>query len=195
MNLITPPLVGSIRNLLDSQSLRLFENSSWGADTLDHRSLMREFLAKHLDASESDFKTSILDLNLPATKIGSKFCSITHATDKGLIAIDQNPIGIDLEVSARVNEKTVRRIASDKEVSRMPNSSALWCAKESAFKALRSFQQPTTMSQLEIGGWRESQYELLFFELKNVEDFLAPQGRGALIQSDIWSLAIFIFSS
>ena len=188
MNVITVPLIGSFRNTLGSQSLRLFEKEEWGSLTPQHRQKMREFLL-----SQQQTQVPLAD---PLTRIGERYCSLTHSTERGVIAIDSTPVGVDLEKNARVQARVVARIAnSPKELERMPNPAALWTAKEASFKALSSFAQPPVMSHLEIGGWRESQDGLVFFELKNAEDFSAPQGRGALFQSDIWSLAVFSFSS
>lgn len=191
MNIITIPLQGSFRNTLNNQSLRVFEKTEWGSRQGEHRPLIRQFLAQQ----QADESPRLLDLNEIPVRVGEKYCSITHSLDQGIIALCDSPVGIDLEKTDRVQDKIVARVSSEKELQRAPSAAALWCAKESAFKALRTFQQPEVLSHLEIGGWRESQDGLLFFELKNSEDFNAPQGRGAFYHNDIYSLAIFTFSS
>lgn len=199
MNVTTVPVIGSFRNTLGTQSLRIFEKEEWGAHNPEHRQKMREFLRIQAQPPQPATPQSSQDPLVfpePLTRVGEKYCSLTHTLKRGLIALDSFPVGIDLEENSRVQARVVARIASSaKELERMPNPAALWTAKEAAFKALYSFTQPPVMSQLEIGGWRESQDGLIFFELKNAEDFSAPQGRGALFQSDIWSLAVFSFSS
>lgn len=197
MSIITIPVQGSFRNTLNNQSLRVFEKAEWGSLNPDHRIEMRRFLLQHASTSEHSGKLeeTLLDLNQIPVQIGAKFCSLSHSMHQGMIAFCENPVGIDLEKSERVQPRVVARVSSEKELQRAPSASALWCAKEAAFKALRSYQQPEVLSQLEIGGWRESQDGLLLFELKNSEDFGAPQGRGAFYHNDIYSLAIFVFST
>ena len=63
-------------------------------------------------------------------------------------------LGFDLELSGRAKEKTVLRISNESELSGSPSPSALWSAKESAYKSLNRLSNPIGIRQTVIFDWR-----------------------------------------
>ncbi len=80
--------------------------------------------------------------------------SVSHCPVLGGIFFSAQPCGLDIEVIDRVQEKTVARISSANEISQMKSfqlpPAFLWAAKEASWKATRSFDQPQTLSAMQI---------------------------------------------
>lgn len=119
------------------------------------------------------------------------FFSISHSKNLGGYALAHQPIGFDIELTQRIKKETVIRISKELEHLQAPHLSFLWCAKEAAFKALRSFQQPATMSQLEIVWSKESDSQIDIFLLKNGQQWGAAEGKGCVYFFDRYTLAVF----
>lgn len=146
----------SAQELLQDPSLQLFCRPEWGSKNQDHRQLLHTQIAK-IKESASDFHTSL-----------------AHAADLGFIGASRFAIGVDAERSDRVLPKIVERVSSFNELPLAPSASALWCAKEACFKALRTFKQPPVISQLSIGDWQPRGSEVFTCRLLNSESFKAP---------------------
>lgn len=103
-------------------------------------------------------------------------------------------IGVDLEPWGRVSEEVSTRIRQTKE-SAGPYPNALWCAKESTWKALRGDRQPKTISQVQITDWRELKSfpfpEAWSFQYAEIEENGFGSGLGVVFRYQGWSLAVF----
>lgn len=170
-------MIESARQLLYCESLQVHAKTQWGSLHPDNRLLIRAE-ATRLTCPE-----------LPHS-------SISHTADLGLLVMAPHPVGVDVETTARVAEKVVARISSVQELQQSPNPSALWCAKEACFKALRSYDQPSVISKLTIGDWQKIDSQTETFTLLNSADFNSPSdNRGVILRYSSWSFGFFIFSS
>ncbi|MFP5518795.1 MAG: 4'-phosphopantetheinyl transferase superfamily protein [Bdellovibrionia bacterium] len=189
--LITGPLLGTLQNELNLLDLRLFSSPQWGANNENYRQNIRSFLQNKLQSTEP----IILDLEQPLTLFREQFISISHSPETGVVALATQPLGIDVESLTRITPKLVERISQPKELLTSPLPQVLWSAKEAAFKALVHFAQPQTMSQIEIGNWRNLDKNLFSYQVLNAADFSAPIGKGTVFCNNLTCLALFVFYS
>jgi len=94
---------------------------------------------------DSTILEKILDLSKPLVKIETAhktvYVSISHSQDLGGFVICSHPIGLDLETTHRIQNKTVERICRKEELElSLQDPSWLWPVKESIFKAMSPFQ-------------------------------------------------------
>jgi hypothetical protein len=72
----------------------------------------------------------------------------------------------------------------------------LWAAKEATYKALWHYKQPSVVSSLTIGGWRNIDSQFKTFTLLNPRNFDAPEnGRGICLQLAEHTYCFFCFCS
>ncbi len=167
----------SFRKILHSPSLQIFAHSDWGSHNPAHRELLRAEIQKHTEGK-----------NL--------YHSVSHTQDLGVFVLCESPIGVDLEITSRVQEKVVARVSSDEELSAAPSASALWCAKEACFKALKTFEQPSVVSKISIGDWQNIDSQTETFTLLNSTEFKSSsEGRGIVRQISQWSFCFFVIPS
>ncbi len=186
--------LADLKNILDCQSLEFFFRDTWSSQHTHHRKEMREFLIQKFHVQNSVDLNQLCNLDeIPSLHFIQKYLSISHCHDLGAIACANQPIGIDIEQTNRIQEKIVARMSTASELQNAPNPAHLWTAKEACFKALLSFQQPQVMSQIEITGWTEISRKLTTFRLNDHDRFLAPAGQGAVIQGENITFAIFKF--
>lgn len=129
-----------LQNFIDQQTL-VFLNQ---AAQLQHGSL------------KTDLQSGVLNRN-------SVFFSLSHSLNFGGVAMSLNPIGFDLEQTERMSDKILRRVCAPLEFQKFQTLALKqklplcfhWCAKESAWKALKGPTQPSVISDLEIS-WSES---------------------------------------
>ncbi|MDE0118728.1 MAG: hypothetical protein OXM55_01810 [Bdellovibrionales bacterium] len=81
------------------------------------------------------------------------FCNDSSSVQKSTSIKQQSSIGFDLEELGRAKEKTVLRISKKKELNKAPSPSALWSAKEAAYKSISSFQSDTHIKDISIFDW------------------------------------------
>jgi 4'-phosphopantetheinyl transferase len=163
-----------VRALLDCPSLIITAKPEWGSNNPNHRQKMREEIARRQD--------------------NQLHSSISHCPALGGIVFSPNPIGIDFEVSDRAQWSVVHRVSNPTECSEAPDPTALWCAKEAAFKALRSYSQPSVISQISIGVWKKIDSQTEKFQLLNFNDFQSPHlNKGIIIKEEKVTLSFFIF--
>ncbi len=162
-----------IQDLLQTSDLELFMDSNWGSQNSSHRKFLREF------SHSKNFA----------------FSSASHTIGCGAFAgSSSKPIGIDLEVTLRVTEAAVKRISASLERAAAPTAAALWCAKEAAFKALKTFRQPPVISSISIGEWQNIDSHTETFSINNFDEFRAPpEGRGLIMEFAPYTLAFFSF--
>ena len=63
-------------------------------------------------------------------------------------------IGFDLEELRRAKEKTVLRVSNQTELNHAPSPSALWSAKEAAYKSIGSLQNNIYIKHISIFDWQ-----------------------------------------
>lgn len=122
------------------------------------------------------------------------YTSISHCPLLGGFVKSPLPVGIDIEITGRVQWRVVHRVSSQIECSEAPNAAALWSAKEASYKALKHYSQPSVLSQISIGVWEKIDSQTEKFELLNFSDFQAPaSNKGIVIQDEKVTLSFFIF--
>lgn len=166
----------SARKILKDPSLQIYCDEAWGSQNPDHRKLIHARAAELKDARPD------------------MYVSISHCEGMGAVAFSEFPVGADVEVSARVLEKIVARVSSDDEVKSAPSFSALWSAKEACFKALRSFDQPSVLSQISIGHWQNIDSQTETCRLTNAQVFNSPsENQGIVLHEAVHTYSFFIF--
>lgn len=197
-----------IRNYLQNPSLGLEVRADWGSLQPEHRKRIREFIAHDLRRHESDLVPRAVESFLAAPpeettqalfdlekipRLPDLYLSISHCTGFGGLVWSPRPIGLDLEEASRVREMAILRISSQDELKRAPDAAALWAAKEAAYKALRAYEQPQVLSQVETESWQSLDSHTETFRLFHPRQFHAPEGRGIVIRNKSHVLAIFEF--
>lgn len=174
---LSKSVIESLHKNLPGSDLQVYSDASWGSDNPEHRSLIQH---------------SLNDLKLSK----DQHISISHCHGVGIFVVSRTPIGIDVEVKERVTEKVVARISTADELKEAPSFSSLWCAKEAAFKALKTFQQPSVVSAITIGDWQKIDSQVETFKLLNAKNFHSPsENRGVCVHTDSHSYSFFIFLS
>jgi len=94
--------------------------------------------------------------NSPPTASGFSV-SLSHCPEGGLIAYcpnkDLSTVGVDIEVTSRINEKTVARISSQNEMAKSSDYRALWVGKEAVFKALWPNNEGLVVGDISVDSW------------------------------------------
>ena len=168
---------------VEKQSLRLdcklncylmaFDKQS---STLENRKHLREQLVQTIEKIAQkklslEQKKALLTPGKPP-KIPFASVSISHCAFMGGFVIsrldladapssppeststERSSIGFDLEQLGRATEKTVLRISNKKEINQAPSSSALWSAKEAAYKSISSFQSDIHIKHILVVDWQ-----------------------------------------
>lgn len=170
-------LVESLKILLNCPDLQIFMKPQWGSQNPQHRALIREELVDVFQNSRHR-------------------TSISHCAGMGIVVAAPGSVGVDVELSSRVEDRLVARVSSQEELSAAPSSPSLWCAKEACFKALRPYAQPPVISQISIGAWKKIDSQTETYGLLNSEAFKSPsKNRGVVIHHDTHTYGFFIFSS
>lgn len=175
--IFTDDLIAALRLHLKSPDLKIYTSPSWGSQHPQHREKMRQ----ELDSIFTD---------------KSLYTSVSHCPQVGIVIAAPHPIGVDVENLARLKEATVARVSTPTEILAAPHIADLWCAKEACFKALRAYQQPSVISKVSIGEWRniDSQFEI--FHCLNATSFGSPLNhRGVTTKSNQICFAFFSFGS
>lgn len=165
--------------LLGVQKLELFVKPEWGAQALNHSSLIK------LDLGERTYK-----------KFETTDASISHAEGLGGYALihyaegEDLRLGFDIEIAARVRPEVAARICEhDDEFKAAPSPAALWSAKEAGFKCFKGPDQPPVIPYLVVHSWkRKSQYET--FEISHRQTETGLKAWGLTFQKDVYQFAI-----
>ena len=164
-----------IRQLLGCPDLEIALREEWASTEPNHRN--------HLHQE--------IELRNPKKEFNS---SISHCTLMGGIALSRFPIGLDIEVRHRVEWPIVQRVSTLEEVALATEPSALWCAKEAAFKALKKYSQPSVISEISIGGWQKIDSQTEKYQLLNSAHFHSPAAnKGLIIHDGDLTISFFIF--
>lgn len=157
--------------------LQIFAKPEWGSQNPSHRELIRTELA-----------SIFADKNLHT--------SISHCDGMGVVVASSFPLGVDVEISARVEKKVAARVSSPEEVSAAPSPTSLWSAKEAVFKALRSYNQPSVISKISVGAWKNIDSQTETYRLLNPADFSSPsENKGVVVHFNQHTYSFFVFPS
>ena len=167
-----------IRSVFQSTEFHLILSEEFGLnnqradkDTVSHRIRIQDSIAK---------------LGWPPPETGH--VSISHTLGAGATLFHPDwQVGVDLEVSSRVQEKVVARVASSKELSLGMTPASLWVAKESAFKAVRNQGQPEVISAIEIESF-DPNFDCFSFSSPGPSSRIF--GQGLLMKNERYSLGI-----
>lgn len=168
----------SARKVLKDPSFNFIANEIWGSKNPEHRLLIHAQSA-HIKSSHREIHTSI-----------------THCEGIGIVAYSRNPIGVDAEPTDRVQTKTAARVSTEDELVAAPSAASLWCAKEACFKALKSYHQPSVLSQISIGDWQKIDSHTETYRLTNPQSFHSPcENHGIVFRTLQHTCSFFIFRS
>lgn len=113
----------------------------------------------------------------------------SHCPNAGTLLLSPHPCGVDIESTIRLEDRIIQRVSNHAEINETPNLKRLWSAKEAAFKSLKTFQQPTVISEILCHSWQQM-LDLPFYEFKaSVNQQVVGFGYSYL--SDEFSLALF----
>lgn len=170
-------MLDSLRLLLKTPDLQFFSKPEWGSQNPEYRELIRAALQE--------------------VNVDSQFqYSISHTHELGVIALSSSALGVDVELTDRITAAPVARVSSALEMLAAPSVASLWCAKEAAYKALKSYDQPSVLSKISIGDWQKIDSQTETFHLINAQSFNAPaEGCGVIKKLSLHTLAFFIFCS
>lgn len=165
----------SLKKILNNPELQIYTNPLWGSRHPEHRELMRAELAQVLENP-------------------TLHTSISHCPELGILVASHRPVGVDVEVRLRAEERIVARISSSEEMSQAPSFPSLWCAKEAAYKALRPYEQPSVISKISIGDWEKIDSQTETYRLLNSEMFNSPsENKGVIFHLGELTFSFFNF--
>ena len=173
---------------------------SYGRENPDHRYLIRSDIIKNFGETWStEQKQSFLDLKkLPVVPNG--FVSISHTDSGGIWIFSSQNVGVDLEQTGNISDKTVARMSSSEEIDHsknfFPSLAPLWTAKESAFKALSPSNEITVLSQININWLKKipiSQSETIL--LSQVQTLKKNSCNGLSIINEEFCFSVMILRS
>lgn len=198
-SLVNSKALEALRRHLQLPVLQVILKSEWSSLQPDHRLQIRkgliEEIEQHAPMSAED-KGRLLDLE-QTPRLSHIGISISHNKTCGGFALNPQgqAIGFDVEISARVKENLISRVAaSSDEVKRAPSAASLWVAKEAALKCLlRSGLQPNVVAEVEIGDWQTNS-DLESCRLITKEPRV-NNNRGCVMNLDDMKLAVFTVST
>lgn len=158
----------------------------WGSRVAGYRQAIREdIFARCAEGAGPEALKEILNLKKPPL-LKEGYVSISHSLGLGGYVWSENPIGFDLEFDGRVAERTALRVSSEEQLNAAPSATALWCAKEAIFKALRHSEQPKTIDKI-VTYWLDEGT----FTIGSVEGDERRQGRGLISKQGDYLIAVF----
>ena len=82
--------------------------------------------------------------------------SVSHCQNMGGYVASNKAVrlGLDMEENNRITIEVLQRMFSKDEIDTCPEPSALWCAKEALYKALKEDGQPQVLSELPPLQWQ-----------------------------------------
>lgn len=187
--------LAELRRHLNLADLQVVLKTEWSSTHADHRLKIRKSLLKEIEKLtplSDEQRKILLDLNQPPVLPQLGF-SISHNNKCGGFALSSqgSTLGLDVEITARVQENLVARVAASREeVTRAPSAASLWAAKEAALKCLlRSGRQPQVIAAIEIGDWQT----IDGFEHCRLltQDPSLNQNRGCVTDLEDMKLAVF----
>lgn len=161
-----------------SKDIQVHFDPNWGSQNPQHRTLLKAQLNSALSNSQL-------------------YSSISHCPGMGVFLTSPHPVGVDVEVRHRVEPRVLARVSSPEELkAASTHPASLWCAKEAAFKALKNFNQPSVISKISIGDWKNIDSQTETYRLLNSESHSAPsENRGVILHIAEFTFSFFIFPS
>ncbi|MFM6930058.1 MAG: 4'-phosphopantetheinyl transferase family protein [Bdellovibrio sp.] len=173
---ISQNMLELLRQSLHAPELQVYAKPEWGSDHPDHRSLLHAERDKILSQSTDKL-----------------YSSISHTKGMGVLVLCHKPLGVDVELISRIHKGVVERVSNSEELQTAPDLSALWTAKEAAFKATREYNQPSVLSDISIGDWKNIESQLETFTLLNHRTHGLSSGeRGACLKISSYCFGFFI---
>jgi len=177
-----------LKDLLREQGFKIEGHlkTDWQASSENSRKLIRSDIVTTLPNLSEQEKENILDLKKrPRSQYWH--ISISHTTNVGgwLAVPSTTQLGFDVELSERVRERVIERIARPEEINLCPEPKLLWPAMEAAFKALLNEHQPTTITKLITANWVKLNEDAFQFDCPTI-------GRGYVCLSDTHFFSAFI---
>ena len=109
--------------------------------TVAGETLARQMLSERLGCEPGSVPLRWDDSGKPSAPGTGLYLSISHSGAYAVCAVDDEPVGVDVETIRGVEEKFMRRVCSEAELSYVLDSCAperrfweLWTAKEAVFK-------------------------------------------------------------
>ncbi len=166
---------------------------------LEFRTAIRESLYINLNQTLNIFpqKSEILDLSKPPT-LDTCGISISHTKNSGAYVLSKNKlhIGLDMELSSRIQKEPLLRVSTLTEVETAPSLAHLWTAKEAAFKSFYKLESPKVLSQIEVCNWKLESANLFSFSYYfNNSKGLIRSGEGYSWQENCLNLSFCTISS
>ena len=148
--MLTDSLTADLQRILNLSQLSIHLREEWSSTQNAGRVQIRQYIFDTIEANNCFLDTD----KVPSLTLGS--LSISHDKMLGgfVHTTDDCSLGFDIEINERLNEKNVRRFASEEEFLNAPSASTLWTAKEAAYKALPFTQQPTVIGEIELTNWK-----------------------------------------
>ncbi len=174
--------------------IELDMKSEWSSQTAGYRQRIRQYIFDRYCQEDR-----ILNLEEPPD-LSKGAISISHGKTLGGFAYipHQGCIGFDIEEHRRLNKDNLKGYsANKKEESEAPTHSALWTAKEAAFKCLRKTgRQPIAIREIEIGDWKAVDADIVtcrILKLKGEDSgSLKEAAKGLVILGKEEAVAIFL---
>ena len=155
-----------LKSLVEQQSSRLgcsinchLTSLDKNISSIEQRKKIRIDLVKEINKKWPDklSKEQYHSLLIPGKPPQLPFVSvsISHSADVGgfIFSGATHYIGFDLERQERAQKKTVLRISRREELNLSPSPSALWSAKESAYKAVHFLKDDIYIKKISIFNW------------------------------------------
>jgi hypothetical protein len=156
------------------------------SNTPDYRNNLRRSLLQQLQRQGyKGLNPTILDLSHPPSAPGWSI-SLSHCPQACLMAIATKEVlvGVDIEVTQRIQPQIVARVASTEELDHCPDYWRLFTAKEAAWKALNSQYPTQLMSHIGTLDWHPINKGLWTFKLqidgKNLDGYGFSLDKGDL---------------
>lgn len=151
--ILLPAAEQKLKSFLNNEFVIKF-SEKYGSHNPDHRKNIREDILKNYTSRfMSSQREKFLDLK-QRPEIPGAFLSISHTADVGAWIVGPRPVGIDIEQTARLTERLIRRVCRQSEIlsaqENVETWKILWAAKESAYKALSHVSDIRVMSEIEI---------------------------------------------
>ncbi|MBV2169253.1 MAG: hypothetical protein KUL82_11165, partial [Bdellovibrio sp.] len=95
-------IIESLKNHLQNPDIHILIDSAWGSQNPQHRELIRDKL------------TEVKNDKTP-------YSSVSHCEGVGVVVLAPFPVGVDVEVTSRVEERIIARVSSPEELQHAPS--------------------------------------------------------------------------
>ena len=175
------------------EKFRLILDTKWNSTETNHRSEIRNCMAKDFSAHFSRLQLAQLnDLTWrPEASDGS--LSISHCQALGGFAYSKLRVGFDVEEISRISHKILKRTSGEAEIAECPVPEFLWVAKESGFKALSAGTGDLVISDLVCTDWQSHiENQVFSFRLKSEKTLDFGLNKGFIFSEGVCLFAVFL---